>query len=162
MNTSGRLPVSPGRTILLGGLAIGTIDILWAITMSALEGRGPISVLQSVAGGLLGRSTFEGGAGTALLGMLIHYSIATSVMATYYFASRKLPQLARRPWSFGPLYGILVDVSMYQLVLPLSAWHTKGIRLGVPLAKGLFIHLFGIGLVAALMTRWGSTVNGER
>jgi hypothetical protein len=147
---------SPVRTILLGGLAIGTLDILWAITMTALKGGSPVPVLQSIAGGLLGDATYNGGAGTAALGLVIHYCIATTVMTVYYLGSRWLPLLARRPWVFGPLYGILVYVVMYQVVLPLSAFHTKGIKLGLPLAKGLFIHLFGIGLVAGLMTRWGT------
>jgi hypothetical protein len=143
------------RTILLGGLAIGTLDILWAITMTEIKGGTAVSVLQSIAGGLLGAATNDGGAKTAALGLVIHYFIATTVMATYYLASRWLPLLARRPWVFGPLYGVLVYVVMYQVVLPLSAWHTKGIKWGLPLAKGIFIHLFGIGLVAGLVTRWG-------
>jgi hypothetical protein len=156
---SNRSTHSPLRTILLGGLAIGTLDILWAIAMNAIQGKGPLWVLQSVAGGLLGAATFEGGVRTAILGTLIHYSIATTVMTTYYLVSRRVPALARRPFLFGPLYGILVYVVMYQLVLPLSAWHTSGIKLGSGLAKGLFIHLFGIGLVAGLMTRWGDRAN---
>jgi hypothetical protein len=143
------------RTILLGGLAIGTLDILWAFGNSALKGTSPVTVLQSIAGGLLGATSYDGGAKTAVLGTLLHYFIATTVMTVYYLASRRLPQLARRPWIYGPLYGILVYVVMYQLVLPLSALHTKGIKLGLPLAKGIFIHLFGIGLVAGLVTRWG-------
>jgi hypothetical protein len=146
---------SPFRTILLGGLAIGTLDILWAIVMNAIQGKSPVWVLQSVAGGLLGSATFDGGARTAVLGTLIHYGIATTVMATFYLVSRRVPMLARRPFLFGPIYGVVVYVVMYQLVLPLSAWHTSGIKVGAGLAKGLFIHLFGIGLVAALMTRWG-------
>ncbi len=151
--TAGRR--SAARTILLGMLAIGTIDILWAMGMAVIEGKDPLRVLQTIAGGLLGSATFEGGAGTMVLGAVIHYFIACCVMTTYYLASRKFPQLARKPWVYGILYGIAVYVVMYQVVLPLSAWHTKGIKLGVPLAKALFIHMFGIGLVAGLMTRWG-------
>lgn len=147
---------SPGRTILLGALAIGTIDILWAMGMAVIEGKDALRVLQTIAGGLLGAATFEGGAGTMLLGLAFHYFIASCVMTTYYLASRKFPALVRQPWVFGILYGIVVLVVMYQVVLPLSAWHTKGITLGIPLAKALFIHMFGVGLVAALVTRWGS------
>jgi hypothetical protein len=151
-----RSPLSPGQTILLGALAIGTIDILWAIVLFAIEGRGPISALQSVAGGLLGRATYDGGLKTALLGLLIHFFIASCVMTTYYLASRRFPALARKPWLYGILYGIVVYVVMYQVVLPLSAWHTKGIKVSAQLAKGLFIHMFGIGLVAGLVTRRGT------
>ena len=157
MSRSGSLPLSPGRTILLGGLTIGTLDILWAFAMAGLNGTGPARVLRTIAGGLLGPAAFEGGAGTAALGAVLHYFIATCVMTVYYLASRKLPQLARQPWVYGPLYGILVYVVMYQLVLPLSALHGKGIQLGTQLAKGLFIHIFGVGLPAALITRRGTS-----
>ncbi len=151
-----RPALSPLRTILLGGLAIGTIDILWAIIMTLIKDGSPVTVLQSIAGGLLGKSAYEGGAGTAVMGLALHYCIATCVMTVYYLASRKLPALAPKPWVFGPLYGIVVYAVMYQLVLPLSALHGRGIQLGVPLIKGLFIHLFGIGLVAGLVTRRGT------
>jgi len=143
-------------TILLGTLLIGTIDILWAIVNSMIEGRGGLRVLQSVAGGFLGKATYDGGVGTMILGLATHFFIACCVMTVFYLASRKFPALARRPWIYGPLYGLLVYVVMYQVVLPLSAWHTQGITLGVPMAKAVFIHLFGVGLVAALVARKGS------
>lgn len=163
MNTapSGRIPFSRRRTILFGTVAVGTIDICWAFLVSGLSGTGPIAVLQSVAGGWLGKATYDGGLATAFLGMFTHYFIAASVVTTYFLVSRSLPRLAQRPFLFGPLYGLAVYVVMYQFVLPLSAWHTTGLH---PIAntagflKGLFIHLFGIGLVAALVTRRGTAL----
>lgn len=154
---SRRAARSPVRTILVGALAIGTIDIAWAMTMSAIDGRAPITVLHTIAGGLLGREAMQGGLTTAFLGLLFHYFIAFCVMTTYYLASRRFPQLAEKPWIYGPIYGIIVFVIMYQVVLPLSAWHTKGIKWGVGLAKGVFIHMFGVGLVAALIAKRGSS-----
>lgn len=159
--SSGRTPFSPGRTILFGMLAVGTIDICWAFLVSALGGTGPIAVLQSVAGGWLGQATYAGGLTTAFLGMFTHYFIAGSVVTTYFLVSRKFPDLARRPFLFGPLYGVVVYFVMYQIVLPLSAWQSTGLH---PIdhtanfLKGLFIHLFGIGLVAALVTRRGTAL----
>ena len=149
-------PFSPARTILFGALTVGTVDIMWAFFWSAMSGKGPINVLQSVAGGLLGQATFDGGASTALLGMVIHFFIATCVVTTYYLASRRLPQLARQPWLFGPIYGIGVYLVMYQIVLPLSAYHTSGIHFNPAFAKGITIHIFGIGLIAALFARRGT------
>src|SRR5262245_20299958 len=150
-----RPPFSPSRTILLGGLAVGTADILWANVVNGLEGKSALWVLQSVAGGMLGTATFQGGLKTAFLGLFTHYFIATCWMTAYYLASRKFPALARKPWLWGPIYGVFVYVMMYQVVLPLSAYHTKGIRWGINLAKGLFIHIFGVGTLAALITRRG-------
>ena len=156
---SARPPFSARRVILFGGLAVGTADILWAIVMNGLKGRSAVWVLQSVAGGMLGTATFEGGLPTALLGMVTHYFIATCWVTAYYVASRRWPDLARRPWVYGPLYGILVYVLMYQLVLPLSAYHTKGIKLGMELVKGLTIHIFGVGVLAASIVRRGTSLS---
>lgn len=153
---SGRTPFSPRRTILFGGLAVGTTDILWAIVMNAMNGKGPVWVFQSVAGGLFGAATFQGGARTALIGMGLHFFIATCWVTAYFLASRRLPDLARRPFLWGPLYGVLVYVIMYQVVLPLSAYHTSGIHLGAAMFKQLFIHIFGVGLLAALLVRRGT------
>ena len=153
---------SAGRTILLGTLAIGIIDILWAIGMTLLEGRDPVRPLQAIAGGLLGPAAFQGGSGTAALGLLLHFCIAFVIMTTYYLASRRFPALARRPWLYGPIYGILVFVVMYQVVLPLSALHTKGIPMGSQLAKGLFIHIFGVGMVAALVSKTDGRMVGRQ
>lgn len=158
MNTapSARHPFSPRRTIIFGALTVGTVDIFWAFFWSAMSGHGPINVLQSVAGGLLGNETFNGGLPTALLGMCIHFFIATCVVTTYYLASRRLLALARQPWLFGPLYGIAVYGVMYGIVLPLSAYHTSGIHFNLAFAKGITIHMFGIGLITALFARRGS------
>lgn len=153
--SSARAPFSARHVILFGGLAVGTADILWAIVMNGLKGRSAVWVLQSVAGGMLGPATFDGGLRTALLGMVIHYFIAACWVTAYYVASRRWPDLARRPWVYGPLYGVLVYVLMYQLVLPLSAYHTKGIKLGMELVKGLTIHIFGVGVLAAHIVRRG-------
>lgn len=154
--SSGRIPFSARRTIVFGTLAVGTIDICWAFFWTALGGHGPVYVLQSVAGGWLGAATYNGGVATAFLGMFTHFFIAGSVVTTYYLVSRKVAVLAQRPWVFGPLYGILVYLIMYQLVLPLSAWHTTGLHLNPAFWKGLSIHMFGIGLVTALVTRRGT------
>ena len=155
-SASARAPFSARRTILFGGLAIGTTDILWAIVMNGLKGRSAVWVLQSVAGGLLGPATFDGGLRTALLGMVCHYTIATCWFTAFYLASRRWPVLVRRPWVTGPLYGIFVYVMMYQVVLPLSAYHTQGIKPGIELVKGLIIHIFGVGVLAAFVARRGA------
>ena len=64
---------SPGMAILVGGLIAGTLDITYAITYSAWRGTPPQALLQFVASGLLGQPSFEGGTGTAALGLLLHY-----------------------------------------------------------------------------------------
>jgi hypothetical protein len=67
------LPNSDGlKAILLGGLAAGVLDITAAsVNIWLRSGRGPISTFQSVAGGLYGAETFNGGYRTAAIGLAL-------------------------------------------------------------------------------------------
>ena len=109
------------RAIVWGGLLAGVGDIAFAFVVSGLRGVGPVRVLQSVAGGLLGRAAAEGGLATAALGAVLHFFIAFVWAAVYWLASRRLDVLARRPVVCGLLYGAAVYFFMYFVVLPLSA-----------------------------------------
>src|SRR6266702_5443260 len=85
--------------ILVGGFIAGALDITYACVFSYFRsGRKPITVLQSVASGALGRSAFEGGAKTAALGLFFHFLIATTAAAVYYLASRQLRLLVNHPF----------------------------------------------------------------
>src|SRR5580700_3397737 len=70
--------------IAVGGLSAGTLDLLQASILFGWD------IPLSIAGGLLGPSATHGGAGTFLLGVLLHFSIATSAATVYYVASRRL------------------------------------------------------------------------
>ncbi|HXJ44011.1 MAG TPA: hypothetical protein VNH18_32290, partial [Bryobacteraceae bacterium] len=50
-----------------------------------------------IAAGLLGRQAFQGGAGTYVLGVLLHFFIACSAAAVYYAASRRLSFMLKYP-----------------------------------------------------------------
>ena len=88
-----------------------------------------------------------------LLGVLCHFTVATCIVATYCLASLKLPSLARRPWVYGPLYGVAAYGVMTFVVVPASA-----LSLAIPrpaaLINGLLIHIFGVGIPSALAARW--------
>jgi uncharacterized membrane protein YagU involved in acid resistance len=142
------------QTILLGGVCAGVLDITAASINSTLQGGGPVRVFQSVAGGWLGRATFQGGWKTAALGLAIHFLIAASWTAIYATASLKLPLLTRQALLGGVLYGCLVYLFMYGIVLPLSAYHAKfSNQTAAVLLTGLLIHIFCVGLPIALVTR---------
>ena len=145
------------RPILLGGLIAGTLDITYACIFSYLRrGTRPSVVLQSVASGALGRSAFEGGAKTAALGLAFHFLIAFIAATVYYFASRVLRFMVTQAVICGILYGVLVYLFMNCVVLRLSAIHSTTWPWSYPwpaLIGGLLIHMFGIGLPIALITR---------
>jgi uncharacterized membrane protein YagU involved in acid resistance len=136
--------------IFWGGLIAGTLDILSAFVISGFQ---VMRVLHSIASGLLGAGSFKGGMETAVLGLLLHFFIATTATAVYYFASRKLRVLVERAYLWGALYGIAVWLFMNLIVLPLSA---IPYQISFPLVRviiGLMIHIVFIGLPIALIVR---------
>ena len=148
------LPNSDGlKAILLGGLAAGVLDITAAsVNIWLRSGRGPISTFQSVAGGLYGAETFNGGYRTAAIGLALHFFIALTAAAVYYLASRKLKFLLRQTVLGGVLYGIAVWLFMYLVVLPLSAWKVSTYTVS-SVMTGVLIHIFCVGLPIALIIR---------
>ena len=94
------------RALVTGTLIVGVLDILDAFIFFGLRGARPLGILQSIASGVLGRAAYQGGIRTALLGLLLHFFIAFGVVATYLAATRIVPGLNRRPWIYGPLYGL--------------------------------------------------------
>ena len=109
------------RAIVWGGLLAGVGDITFAFVVNGLRGVGPVPVLQSVAGGLLGVAARDGGAATAALGALLHFLIAFVWAAVFWLLSRRLGFMVRHPVVCGLLYGHEVYFFMYFVVLPLSA-----------------------------------------
>ena len=149
---SGEGGLSEGRALLWGTLIVGTADILDAFIFFGLRGIRPVRILQGIASGILGRGAFSGGAATAALGALLHYFIAFVIVWVFLAASRRLPDLARRPWLYGPLYGLVVYAVMNYVVIPLSLVATRPKPLAV-VANGLLIHMLGVGLPTALIAR---------
>ena len=143
---------TPARALLVGGLAVGVLDGIDALVFFGLRRVPPARLFQGIAAGLLGRSAFEGGMATAVLGVLLHFFIAFAVVATYHVAARWIPGLTGRPWIYGPLYGLLVYAVMTFIVIPLSAIGARSPSTGV-LLNGLLIHALGVGLPAALSAR---------
>lgn len=139
-------------TILYGGLTVGVLDGLAAVTSSALRGTGPARVFQYIASGLLGPAAFAGGAGTVLLGVLLHFLVALIAAAVYYLASLSLPVLIRRAALCGVLYGVAVYFVMSRVVVPLSAARPLPFSLA-QLLTGVSIHILFVGLPIALLAR---------
>lgn len=143
---------SSRRAILLGGLTVGILDGLDAIIFFGLRGVPPHRIFQAIAAGLLGKDAFQGGMATVALGVVIHFSIATTIAAVYVLASRRWATLAERPFLWGPLYGIGAYLVMNLVVVPLSA--AAGAKHTLPVVlNGVLIHMVGVGLPSALFAR---------
>jgi hypothetical protein len=144
----------PIKAFVFGGVTVGSLDILDAFIFFGLRNRVPPSrILQSIAAGLLGRASFQGGFATAALGLILHFIIAFGIVGTYFVVARAVPALTRRPFLTGPLYGLVAYGVMNYIVIPLSDAASGGAPPVPVLLNGLLIHAFGVGLPAALFAR---------
>ena len=145
-------PARPLAGIFSGGLIGGSFDLAFAMIFNGLRGVKLIRIPQSIASGVLGMASFQGGIPTAALGIFLHYVIALGAAATYYIASRKLTVLRRRAALCGIAYGVLIYLFMNWIVLPLSA-APKFRHTPVSIASDLTVHMLLIGLSIAYAAR---------
>ena len=139
------------RTIAITGLIVGAMDITAAIIQAISRGATATRLLQFVASGLIGQKAFQGGAGTAALGLGLHFVIAFTLVAVFYVASRRLILLRRHAVVSGLIYGLIVFGFMNLVVLPLSAARPRHSLTGDLIQIG--IHMFVIGLPTSLLVR---------
>lgn len=109
------------RQVLLGGLLIALGDAVFATTLwFSWSGSGLTRLFQTIAVGLLGKASFEGGVAAAVLGAALHLFMASVFVAVYALVARRVPRLLQGPLVYGPLYGIMLYVVMNFVVMPLS------------------------------------------
>src|SRR6476660_8586158 len=131
----------------VGGLIAGTLDLLQACILFGWD------IPLAIAGGLLGRQAFTGGAGTYVLGVFLHFFIAFSAASVYYAASRRWAFLIEYPLVCGLFFGGAVQEVMNLVVLPLSALHARGPYTLHDLILGLVVHMIVIGLPISFSVR---------
>ena len=144
------------RAILAGGFLAGVGDMTQALIVFGARGVAPSRVLQSIAVGVAGSAAYDGGWRTALSGLVLHFLIATIWAAIYVLASGAVRLLVERPVLCGLLYGILVFLIMYEVVLPLSqvARDPRASLFTAPLIiTGWIGHPLVVGLSIAVATR---------
>lgn len=133
--------------IVVGGLVAGTLDLIQASILFGWK------VPLIIAGGLLGERAFTGGAGTYVLGVVLHFLIALSATTIYYLASRRLTFMPDHPLVSGLFFGMAVELVMSYVVLPLSALQARGPYRLHDILLGLIVHMIVIGLPVAYSIR---------
>jgi hypothetical protein len=133
--------------IAVGGGIAGIVDLLQACILFGWD------IPLAIAGGLLGPGAFNGGAGTYILGVALHFFIACSAAAAYYGASLKLGFLKEYPLVCGLFFGAAVEDFMRFVVLPLCALHAKGPYKLHDLVLGLAVHMVVVGLPISYSVR---------
>jgi hypothetical protein len=140
------------RAIGMAGVACGVLDITAALLVYGSMGLKPVRLLQGIAAGVLGPKSFQGGMGTALLGLALHFVIAFGAATVYFVASRGMRILVEQAALCGALYGIAVYFFMNRIVVPLSG-ATKFPFSVKMMMIGVVIHIFCVGLPIALSVR---------
>jgi hypothetical protein len=146
---------SPGRSsyrnavlaIATGGLLAGVLDLTQAVTLFGTK------VPLAIAAGLLGPRAFHGGAATYVLGVFLHFLIASTAAAIYYAASLRLKFLPQHALICGLFFGAAVELFMRLIVLPLSALHARGPYAYRDLVLGLGVHMVIVGLPISFSIR---------
>jgi len=150
------------RAIFWGGLLAGILDLTAAIVTNRFRGIAPIRILQSIASGILGIESYQGGARTALMGTALHFVITFGAAAVYFAVSRKLKLLVDQAIVSGLIFGISVYWFMNLLVLPLSAFPHKITFRPALVVTGLIVHMLCVGLPIALSVRRFSRTSATR
>jgi hypothetical protein len=147
--------------IFLTALAVAIADGLFPIVanFNRLHWAAPRRVFQSVAAGVLGRPSFDGGVPTALLGLALHCTIALIWTSIYALVVRrlglvqKLVATAGGKIFVGVVYGAVIWCSMDFIVIPLS--RATFTPVSNPAFWQQFIwHLVGVGQLVVWLTEW--------
>jgi hypothetical protein len=133
--------------ISVGGLIAGVLDLTQACILFGWD------IPFSIAAGLIGPKALQGGVGTYVLGVFLHFFIALSAATIYYAASRKLGFLIEHPLVCGLFYGAAIETVMNLIVLPLSALHARGPYELHDLLQGLLVHMVVAGLPISFSIR---------
>ena len=101
-----------------GGFIAGTVDIF---APSLIYMVSPMRILQAIARGVLGTASFEMGATSAGLGLVLQWLMSLLIAAIFVFAATRMRILVVRWIGGGLAYGVVVFVVMNYVVVPLSA-----------------------------------------
>ena len=145
-------PARPLAAIFWGGLLAGIFDITQAFIGFGLLGAKPLRILQHIAGGVFGARSMQMGWTSALLGLVFHFTVAFTAAAVYYFASRVLRVMVEYAVVCGLIYGEMVFLFRYFVVLPLTPLGPAHFSTATYIT-GPVGHTFLVGLPIALSVR---------
>ena len=137
------------RSIFLGTLVAGTLDILAAVLLTLAYGRVPADMLRYVASGPFPAATDWATAG-AVLGLAVHFALMAVMAALYVVVAAGRPALLARPVRWGVLYGLVTYVVMNLIVVPLR-WPARFPPSPVSIGTQLFCHILLVGIPIALI-----------
>ncbi|MBL0154050.1 MAG: hypothetical protein IPP93_11375 [Chitinophagaceae bacterium] len=143
------------RTVLLGWLIAGTLDICAACTQYFINtGKGPQNVLRFVASGYFGKEALSGGWEMAAWGLLFHFIIAFVITLVFFLIYPWLKKWIGNIPLMAIGIGLAAWTVMNLIVVPNS--NTPPIHrttLSILIAMGILIVCIGLPL-AVVMARY--------
>lgn len=108
------------KTFLLATLLVGTLSGAASIIQFLLNGKkNPVLIFKFISSGYFGRKAFFKGDIMALYGVSFHFLIAGIWVMFFLFIFPKL-KFVTHSILVGAMYGMMVWVCMYLIVIPLS------------------------------------------
>ena len=136
------------KPILHATLIAGILDILAAAAMTIAYDRPVDGMLRFVASGPFPPAP-GWGTGGAILGLLVHFALMAIMVAVYFQAAQRMPQLVAEPVKWGVLYGIATYLVMtFAVLLARFGVYPTTARQILP---QLGCHIFLVGLPIALV-----------
>lgn len=142
------------KQAVYGGLLIALGDALFAIAVwFEWTIKGLTQVFQSIAVGVLGKASYEGGPATALLGAGLHVAMAIAFVAICIALGFRFRLLVEKPVIAGLLYGVGLYLVMNFVVMPLSrVGASPSFKSLDTMAMSLLAHMV-FGVVCTLFAR---------
>ena len=153
------------QRFVLAAAVVAILDISFAATYWVVI-RGATTfprILQSIAVGLLGKASFQGGSATVLLGAVLHCVVAAGWTAIFFVAVHRWSQLLhrlQRPFgaaTVGMPYGMFVWLMMTFAIIPLSH-ATPASAASSWFWISLVWHAVGVGFPIAMIARGGPSL----
>jgi hypothetical protein len=149
------------RTSLIGGLTISLLHLIVQVGLvfGILLMSPFISSMQYVASGAMGDIAFTGGLVTALLGVILEFTMTFIIAGVFVLSVDRIPVLRRHVIVGSLLYGFGVFIVMNFVVLPLSAAPTLPAPPMWLLIEIIMEHVLLIGLPLGILVRWNADAN---
>jgi hypothetical protein len=118
----------------------------------AIYKANPITIMQAIAVGVLGRASFDGGLPSAALGLVLQWVMSIIIALCCVLANEQSLYLKRRWISAGLIYGTITFFVMNYLVVPLSRVG-KVPAFSIPWLVENMLAMFLFGLIITYVTR---------
>ena len=136
-------------TLLAGILDLTGAIIVYVFLLNAVK---IVHLLQSIAGGMMGDSVYDGGIHSALAGVALHFFIAFCWSLAYQLIYPSFNRLIKNDLAKGVMYGCVVWMIMNFIVVPNSGLHRAFVFVPGKFMMSIGLIICCIGIPIALIT----------